>query len=496
MRHKDNSCLLSIDIGTTRTKAMLYCQDKGIVGEEEESYLTYYPRPGFVEQDPDEVFAIVLKITRRLIDNASIPPKMITAVIFDGIWHSLLPVDKEGNALYRAITWADMRSITQNEHLKASLNTEEVKQRTGCALHPMYFPSRLLWFRKKLPDVFKRTARFISIKEYIIHHLFGSYQVDHSTASGTGIWNMQNMNWDTDLLTEIGMTPDYFSECTEPVSFTPEGIKKKYASLIGLPEGTPGIIGASDGAFSHLGSAGVMGDKISLTVGTGAAVRKCVHLPGIIPGSTAWCYYLADGNWLQGGNMLSAGNALQWFADNLMPTAKTKAEIFSKMDQLAEEIPAGADGLFFLPFLGGQRCPADRPDARGTIYGLSLAHSRGHLIRAFMEGIAYNLYCIYKMLASQSKTDVIASGGVLNSPVWLKIISEFFGKTIWLPRIKEVAAWGGVILGLKAIGALSDLKDSINLIDLTDKQDPDPKNQKIYRNLLNEYEQLIRKIYG
>ncbi len=213
MNYKNNIYLLSIDIGTTRSKAMLYNEGTGIVRQEEESYPTYYPRPGFVEQDPDEVFAAVLKIIRRLMDNVSVAPKDITAVSFGGVLQSLLPVDIEGKALYHAIMWADTRSIVHNEKLRAHLNTEFVKQRTGCGLHPIYFPSRLLWMQEEIPDLYKRTARFISIKEYIIHHLFGGYQVDHSIASGTGIWNMQTKNWDLELLSDIGIKPDHFSEC-------------------------------------------------------------------------------------------------------------------------------------------------------------------------------------------------------------------------------------------------------------------------------------------
>lgn len=496
MSVKNNICLLSIDIGTTRAKAMLFNQKNGIIGQEQDSYPAYYPEPGFIEQDADEIFAVVLKIIRRLMDKVSVPPQNISAVIFDGIWHSILPVDKEGNALYRAINWADMRSIEQNEKLKTCLDLEEIKQRTGCTLHPMYFPSRLLWFKEKLPGIYKKANRFISIKEYIIYHLFGVYKVDHSIASGTGIWNMHDMNWDFDLLDEINIPHNLFSECVEPVSLISKGIKQKYSSLLGLIEGTPGIIGASDGAFSHLGSAGVNAKKMSLTVGTGAAMRRCIQSPRIIPGSEAWCYYLADGNWLLGGVMLNAGNVFQWFAENFMSEIKKKDKAFKRMDRLADEISAGAEELFFIPFLSGERCPRDRPDARGMIYGLTLAHSRAHIIRAAMEGLAYNVYSVYRMLVEKSKIDVVAGGGVFNSPVWLKILADLLGKTIWLPQIKEVANWGGILLGLRATGIISELKDSSEFIKLDKKQEPGPRNQKLYKDIIDGYEKLNKKIYG
>jgi len=486
MSCKDNIYLLSIDIGTTHTKAILYQQGIGIIGQETESYATYYPRPGFVEQDPDEIFAAVLKATRRLMNNSLVPPHTITAIVFDGILQSLLPVDREGNALCRATTWADTRSIAQNERLKARLDTEEVKQRTGCTLHPMYFLSRLAWIREETPDVFKHAARFISIKEYIIDRLFGAHQVDHSIASGTGIWNMRTMDWDYDLLSEIDLTPDRFSESVEPTSIIPGGLRREYASRLGLLEGTPGVIGASDGALSHLGSVGLATERMSLTVGTGAALRRRMLSPRVIPGSEAWCYYLADGNWLLGGVLHNAGNVLHWFADNLMPPAKVEDEAFIQMNQLAAETSAGADGLFFIPLLSGERCPHYRPNAKGVIFGLTFSHCRSHLVRALMEGLAYNLYSVYQMLAPDSEPELVVTGGILKSPVWLKIVANFFGKTLWLPRIQEVAAWGGVILGLRAM----------NLVDVAGKQDPDMENQKFYRDLIAKYDRLNTEIYS
>jgi gluconokinase len=496
MNYKNNIYLLSIDIGTTHTKAILYQHGVGIIGQETESYATYYPQPGFVEQDPEEIFAAALKATQRLVNNSHVPPHAIAALVFDGILQSLLLVDREDNALCRATTWADTRSIAQNERLKSRLDAEEVKQRTGCTLHPMYFLSRLTWIRDEIPDVYKHAARFISIKEYIINRLFGVHQVDHSIASGTGIWNMHTMDWDHDLLSEIDISPDCFSECVEPTSFIPGGLRREYASRLGLPEGTPGVIGASDGALSHLGSVGLAAGKMSLTVGTGAALRRRMLSPCTIPGSEAWCYYLAEGNWLLGGVLHNAGNVLRWFADNLMPPAEVEEEVFSQMKRLAAETPAGADGLFFVPLLSGERCPYYRPDAKGFVFGLTFSHNRGHLVRALMEGLAYNLYSVYRMLAPDSEPELVVTGGILKSPVWLKIVANFFGKTLWFPRIQEVAAWGGVILGLKAIGTLSNLEESVNFVDVAGKQDPDQENQRFYRDLIAEYDRLNTEIYN
>jgi gluconokinase len=495
VQRNDNIHLLSVDIGTTHTKAILYQAGAGFIGQETESYTTYYPRPGFSEQDPDEVLAAVLKVISRLMDNTGVARAAIAAVIFGGIWQSTLAVDRQGRALHPAITWADTRSISQNEELKARLDTEEVKHRTGCALHPMYFLPRLAWLRAEVPDVFKRAARFISIKEYVVHHLFGSRQVDHSTASGTGIWNMHTMDWDDELLAEIGLSPDRFFESVEPTYMLP-GLKREQASRLGLLEGTPGVIGAADGALAHLGSVGLAENRMSLMVSTGAALRRRMLSPRIIPGSEAWCYYLAEGNWLLGGVLPGAGNTLRWFADNLMPTAGTGNEVFDQMNQLAADTPPGADGLYFFPLLSGERCPNYRPDAKGTVFGLTFSHTRRHLIRALMEGVAYNLYSVYKMLTAETEPELVVTGGIQKSPVWLQIVADVFGKTLWLPCIQEAAAWGGVLLGLRAIGELTNLEESATLIELAGKRAPNQENHEKYRRLLATYNRLYAELYS
>lgn len=495
MRRKDGIRLIAVDVGTTNAKAVLYRQESGIEGQEIESCTTSYPRPGYIEQDPEEVLAAVGRAIRRLVENTRITPREIDAIVFDGVWQSMVPVDRDGGALARASLWADTRSIQQNERLRERLDTEEVRRRTGCPLHPMYFLSRLAWMREEAPEVFRRADRFVSMKEFVIQRLFGVRKADRSIASGTGVWNMSALDWDAELLSEVGLTPNRFSECVEPTLVLP-GLSRESASILGLREGTPGVIGAADGALSHLGSVGLAETRMSLTVGTGAALRRRMTSPRIKPGTEAWCYYLAEGNWLLGGVLHDAGNALRWFADTLMPPAGENEDVFSQMNRLSAEAPLGAEGLCFIPLLGGERCPHFRPQAKGALYGLTFSHTRAHLVRALMEGLAYNLYSVYRMLVQDAEPDLVVTGGILKSPTWLRIVADFFGKTLWLPRIPEAAAWGGVLIGLRALGALGSLEEATALVGFSGKEDPDPARSALYRDLLGTYERLYADLYG
>jgi gluconokinase len=174
----------------------------------------------------------------------------------------------------------------------------------------------------------------------------------------------------------------------------------------------------------------------------------------------------------------------------------TVDQTFVEMNRLASETPAGADGLYFLPLFGGDRCPHYRPDARGAMLGLTFSHGRRHMVRALMEGLAYHLYSVYRMLAPNTEPELIVTGGILKSPVWLSIVSDLFGKVLYLPGVQEATAWGGVLIGLRAIGVLKSMDEVAGYIKTNGMQEPNALNKTVYRHLITEYDEIYAKIYG
>ena len=487
------SHLISVDIGTSSVKAILFEIGGSVVSTERAAYPTCYTQPGRAEQDPDEVLAALVAAVRRLVAAAALPPSSIAAIVFGGIWQSLLPIDAQNRPLCRATTWADLRSKAQNEFLRSSLDNEAVKEATGCSLHPMYLLSRLLWLKQEAPDVFQRADRFVSIKEYLLSRLFDTRLVDFSMASGTGIWNMRTMDWDRELLSRVGLAGARFSDCVEPAT-TISGLRREFAAEMGLAAGTPGVIGAADGALAHLGAAGLCDNRMSLSVGTSVALRLRVDSPRVIRGSEAWCYYLAEGNWLLGGVLHDGCNTLTWLADNLFDTARAPGHVLEEMSRLAGEVAPGSDGLFFLPYFGGERSPHYRPDARGTIHGLCFNHGKGHMVRALMEGLAYCMLCVHRSLSLDSTPEIVVTGGILNSPTWLGIVADFLGAPLLLPDVDESAAWGGIILGLRAIGVHSSLPEAARTVRAAGRIEPQPSQRDAYMGLLNEYDALYSRL--
>jgi gluconokinase len=490
------ACIVSVDIGTSSAKGILCGLDGTVVAEERVPYACYYPEPGWVELDADQVLAGVVELVSRLTQRAGVAASRVEAIVFGGIWHSLLPIDADGRPLSRALTWADQRSAKQNAELRARLDNEDVRARTGCALHPMYFLSKILWFKTAAPEVYARTARFVSIKEYILSRLYGTRVVDRSIASGTGVWNIATGDWDHDLLAAAGVGEARFSECVEPTSMV-AGLGRSWASAMGLSAGAPAVVGAADGALAHLGAVGFAENRMSLSAGTSIALRLSRPEPCTERGSEAWCYYLADGRWLRGGVAHDGGNTLRWFADTILHASPGDEAVFDRMNALAREATAGALGLCFFPLFGGERCPHYRPEARGGIVGLSFNHGEAELTRALFEGLAFCIRSLYLMLAGEARPGVVVTGGILQSPVWLEIVADCLGKPLWLPAVNESAAWGGVVLGLKAIGAYPDLASaSASLVGVAGAVEPTPAREAAYQTIMSAYDRLYARLYA
>jgi gluconokinase len=481
--------LIALDIGTTSTKGMLYRIHSGVIAVTSKGYPQYYPNQGFVEQDPDEILNAVESVVKSLVQEHSVKPSSVAAVVYGSFLHSMLPVDKNGDPLARALIWADSRSTPQSERLRAELDVEEVKRRTGCTVHPLYFLPRLMWFRDNAQEVFRKTDRFVSVKEYIIHRLHGESVVDRSIASGTGIFNVTTLDWDSELLHHAGFDSDYFSPPVEP-TYALKGITPQSASRLGLLDGTPGIIGASDGPLAHLGSTGLMAGIMSLTVGTSGALRMSIGSPRIIPHQEAWCYYLAENNWVLGAVCHDTGIVMNWFLHHFL-----KGKDFGDMNTLAREVEAGSEGLLFFPFLGGEKSPHYNPTARGALVGMSFVHDIRHIVRALMEGISYRLYTNYRMLDRSAAMELALTGGIRSSPVWMQITADFFGKNLKIPKTKECAAWGAAMIGLRSLGILKKLHDVGRFVEYGPSVDYNKNTQSQYRKIYSHYEDMYRKIF-
>jgi gluconokinase len=485
--------IIALDIGTGSTKGLLYKIGGSVECVRSQEYPTYYPGPGRVEQDPEEILEAVVKVVSALVSDNSLAPGSVSGLVFGGILHSFLPVDIKGYPLSKAMIWGDSRSASQSDKIRSELDTEDIKKRTGCSVHPLYFLPRLVWLREQAPGIFKKVHKIISIKEYIIRHLYGEFIVDRSIASGTGMMNMRTLNWDEDLLYYAGLKGEEFSPVVE-TTFKLKTLKKKYASKVGLLGGTPGVVGSSDGPCAHLATAGLSDTAMSITVGSSGALRRKTGKPKVLPGLEAWCYYLTENNWLLGGVAHDAGIAMKWLFNNFFKNKPGEFESLDIIDEYATQTPPGSCGLLFFPFLGGERSPRYNPQARGSLMGMSYEHGKKHIARALMEGISYWMYSNYKMLDPEENMELVISGGILKSPAWLQITADFFGKNLGIPLVKEASAYGTALIGLRAFGIIK-ITEIDNYVKQSGAVVFDPDNHRIYLEIYRAYQENYTRLF-
>jgi gluconokinase len=492
---KRPSYIVALDIGTTGTRGLLCSIEGRICHTESRPHSVYYEGCGKVEQDPDEILHAVVSVIRSVIDRTGIDPVSILSVAFGGVMHSIIPLDREGTPLCRALIWADSRSILQSEQLKSLYDSEHLKLRTGCTMHPLYHLPRLLYIKEEKDDLFQKTRRFVSIKEYVVSRLYGEFVIDRSTASATGVWNVQSFDWDRELLGSIGVEPSMLSRVRKETYLLNE-LRSEYASSTGLRTGTPAVLGGADGTLAHIASTALAKNRLSLTVGSTAAMRKMVYEPTVLKGGEAWCYYLAEGRWLLGGVIHDAGTVMQWLSRTVFGMEGKEDELFEFLNREASLIPPGAEGLLFFPFLAGERSPRNNPRSRGAIYGLSLNHKRRHIIRALIEGIAYRVNALYEMLREGKDMEIAMSGGILGSPVWLQTLSDFLGKKLLIPKVEEASAYGAFLVALRALGVIENL-DQVKeyIVYSRNSVSPDSEAHRTYKDVLARYEELYSRIF-
>lgn len=492
-----SQAIIGVDIGTTGCRAVIYHQNGSVLANQSTEYPLYTPYSGWAEQEPEEIYQAVLKVITEAVKQVNVNETKVAGMCFSSVLHSIIPVDIDGNSLYRMLTWADTRSQKYTEKLKTDYDIKALYAKTGCPMHPMYPLSKIFWFKYEQPNIFKRTVKFISIKEYIFYRFFGKYIVDKSLASGTGIYNLHTLEWDKDILSMLGICEENLARVL-PTTHIERGIKAEIAETLGLTSETAVILGAGDGIMSNLGSGAVNPGQLTAMIGTSGAVRVITDKPKVDEKGRTWCYNLTDDYWVLGGAINNGGIAYRWARDKFASTEQHVAEKlgldpYDLLSRYAEQKPAGSDGLIMLPYFTGERAPYWNANARGVLFGLNLNHGKRHLVRATMEGIIYCMYSIFKALeeVSGNVKEIRVSGSFTRSKLWVQIMADVFGRVISVPGEPEGSAFGAAILGMYALGLISSIKDVENYITIKEKYYPIEENHKRYQQLFTIYERIF-----
>lgn len=486
------SLIISIDIGTTSTKATIFTPAGHALNSFYQGYSMTKKADGTATQDPETIFEAVLFTLKKALDSQKDLRQNLIAVTFSSAMHSLIGLDDNNLPLTPVITWADSRSNDFAEQLKQSDQGAIFYQKTGTPLHPMTPLCKIMWLKSQEKELYEKIACFTSIKEYIFFRLFGQHVVDYSIASGTGLFNIHTLEWDQTILSYLNLNSQRLPKVAPPTTQFYQ-MAKAFRDELDFPKDVPFILGASDGALANLGTNCISPEKANLSIGTSAAIRYTVKAPLLHPLGETFCYLLDDGYWVIGGAANNGGMIIDWARKQL---AVSELDYETFMAEVAQ-IPAGADHLFFHPYLSGERAPIWNGNIRGSFTGLSLSHTHGHLMRAVLEGICFNIADIFQALNSLTPTPIkiCASGGFSHSETWKQMMADILGHPITFPQTHESSGLGAMILALKSLGHLTSYEESNQLavfqkVNTEEIIMPMTDTHFIYQTHLTTYQQL------
>ncbi|MCD9019008.1 gluconokinase [Parachryseolinea silvisoli] len=470
--------ILGIDIGTGSTKAVAIDPAGSVLHAEQVAYPTHHPQPDASEQDPEVIWQACVQSIRQTLAHLKQAPAGLS---FSSAMHSVLPVNAEGKPLRPLMTWADNRSAAIATSIHHSAAAQDLYRHTGTPIHAMSPLAKIAWLQANEPAVFAQAARFISIKEYIWFNLFGVWEIDYSLASACGLFDILAHTWYTPALALAGITADRLSV---PVStqHIRTGLLPATARLTGLPATTPCCIGASDGCSANLGSSAITPGVAALTIGTSGAIRVASSQPVYNFEAMTFNYILTSDIFISGGPVNNGGAALKWYAQELLKIDLSSPERYAALLAEIGRIPAGADGLVFLPYLAGERAPLWNSDACGVFFGLTGRHTQAHFTRAVLEGISMALYHIATKLEESGLSigQVNVSGGFVRSEEWVQLMADIFGKPIGLVNVEDASAIGAGYLALHALGMIPAL-DALHPKTLRTYL-PRPEYHAVYRD--------------
>ncbi|WP_345953337.1 gluconokinase [Mucilaginibacter sp. PAMB04168] len=478
--------LLGIDIGTGSTKAVALSFDGAVLASAQHHYDISSPQQGYSEQDPEMIWQAFVSCVNDVVKQLNYQPE---GMGFSSAMHSLIAVDKGGKALHPMITWADTRSEAIAKNIRESAQAEELYRQTGTPIHPMSPLCKLIWLRENDNELVKKTAKFISIKEYIWYKLFNHFEVDYSIASATGLFDIKSLTWSTEACNLAGVTP---AQLSEPVNtnYTRRDIDEQTAALLSIAASTPVVIGASDGCCANLGSQ--INDTITaaLTIGTSGAVRITSKTPIYNFKAMTFNYLLNENTYVCGGAVNNGGIAVDWLIRNFLNLKDIKEDSYHLLFAAIDEVPAGSDGLLFLPYLYGDRAPIWDSQSSGAFLNVKPQHTQNHFLRAALEGICYALNDVIVTLESTANITIERlniSGGFVNSKTWVQTLADITGKKLSVIQQEDASTIGAILLTLDALFP----GKTIPTTDETIITDCIPQNHDVYLRAFSKF----RKVY-
>jgi xylulokinase len=502
-RHKirSMSVYLGIDIGTSGTKTLAIDPTGRILAESNSLYPCHHPRPLWSEQDPEDWWQATIKTVRDVVRKARLKPADVKAIGLSGQMHGSVFLDEKDRVIRTA---AECDEIEQRVGGRRRL----IKLVANPALTGFTAP-KILWLRNHEPRHYERTRKILLPKDDVRRRMTGEYATDVSDASGMLLLDVKRRDWSKPLLAALEIDPALLARCHESEEVTGT-LTPDAAKILGLTTKCLVVGGAGDCAANGVGTGIVSRGALSTSIGTSGIMFVHSDDVTIDPlGRLHTFCHAVRGKWHMMGVSLSGGGCFQWFRNKLCPAEiaqarRSRIDPYEILTAEAEKVPPGSEGLFFLPYLSGERTPHADPDARACFIGLTLAHGRGHMVRAIMEGVAYAMRDSLEIIRSLGVPvrQIRASGGGSRSPLWRQIQADVFGQKVVSIQAEQGPAYGVALLAAVGAGAFKSVEEACKATIRVVKETPAdrgatkyydggfPIYRELYQSLKDQFKQI------
>ncbi len=491
--------VLGIDIGTSGTKTILF-DEKGVnISSAFKEYPLYQPQIGWAEQNPEDWWEAVVATISSAIQKSGVQVEDVKGIGLSGQMHGLVMLDKEGQVLRPSIIWCDQRTAVECEEITKLVGAERLIEITANPALTGFTASKIMWVKKHEPALYEKTYKILLPKDYIRFMLTGEFCTEVSDASGMQLLDIPSRNWSDEVLEKLQIDKSLLGKVYESQEIT--GIVNNAAAMLtGLKEGTKVVGGAGDQAAGAIGNGIVRPGVVSSTIGTSGVVFA--HTDKITidkKGRVHTFCHAVPGAWHIMGVTQAAGLSLKWFKDNLcvlenQNSASSGVDVYEELNEEAESVKPGSEGLMYLPYLMGERTPHLDPYARGVFFGLTARHNKNHMLRSVMEGVGYSLVDCMDIINEMGITvdEVRASGGGGKSEIWRQIQADMFNCEVVTINSSEGPALGVAILALVGVGVYPSVIEACDtIIHNVTSQNPINENNILY----SKYHDIYKRLY-
>lgn len=488
--------LIGADVGTEGTKVIAVDGSGHIRASAYHTYQFQVPRSGWTEQDPSVWWNAVVKGLQSLWEQG-IQAKDIKGVGIGGQMHSSVCLDSKGECVYPSILWNDTRTKSICDEVLRTVGAETYQRETGNSLLPGFTLGKLLWMKENQPVVFSKISSVLMPKDYINFQLTGELSADVTDASGTGVFNVRERTWNTRLMDELGISSSWFPHAYESQDIVGR-ITPEAASRTGLLEGTPVVAGAGDNPAAAIGLGVVEDGHGMISVGTsGVVFCPLTQAPTADvaakqnPTLHVFCH-AQPGLWYGMGVTLAAGASLRWYRDAFADGNRS----YDDLMHLAQQVPAGSDGLLYFPYLTGERTPLNSDVVRGGFLGVDMVHREAHFVRSVAEGVSYSLRDCLELIRplSDGLADMTVTGGIVHSPIWLQILTDVIHQGIRVPDNATGAAYGAALLAGVGAGMWTNPAQIASNATAFPVECTPSEDAQTYRRQYGVYETLAKRL--